>query len=194
MPKELKLNLPPADDLFSTQEERDAANLEKVVDLPLAEIDDFPDHPFKVRLDKKMQETIESIEQYGVLVPVLVRPKEGSRYEMVAGHRRKFGSEQAGRDTMPCIVRDLTDDEATLVMVDTNLQREIILPSEKAYAYQMKLEALKRQGVRSDLTSAPLEPKLRSNEEVAQSTGESVAQIKRYIRLTRLVPDLTAVS
>ena len=119
MPRELNMSLPSADDLFSTQAERDAAKLEKVMDLPISEIDDFPEHPFKVRQDKKMQETIESIAQHGVLVPALVRPKADGRYEMVAGHRRKFGSEQAGRDTMPCIVRNLTDDEATIVMVDS---------------------------------------------------------------------------
>ena len=193
MARELNLNLPPAADLFSTQEERDSANLEKVIDLSLAEIDDFPDHPFKVRMDTKMQETIESIEQYGVLVPALVRPKEGGRYEMVAGHRRKFGSEQAGRATMPCIVRNLTDDEATIVMVDSNLQRETILPSEKAYAYKMKLNAMKRQGQRTDLTSVPVAQKSggkTSREILGEQVGESQDQVRRFIRLTHLTPAL----
>ena len=190
MGKELKLNLPSVDDLFSTQEERDDAKLERVMNLSLDEIDAFPDHPFKVRMDAEMQEMAESVKQYGVLVPGLVRPKADGRYEMVAGHRRQKASELAGRDAMPCIVRNLTNDEATIIMVDSNLQRERILPSEKAFAYKMKLDALNRQGKRTDLTSVPLEPKLRSNVAVAQSTGESVAQIKRYIRLAELLPEV----
>jgi len=193
MARELNLNLPPAVDIFARLEERDTTNLETVIDLPLIEIDDFPDHPFKVRMDKKMQETIESIEQRGVLAPALVRLKADGRYEMVAGHRRKFGSEQAGRNTMPCIVRNLTDDEATIVMVDSNLQRETILPSEKAYAYQMKLDAMKRQGQRTDLTSVPVAQKSEgktSREILGEQVGESQDQVRRYIRLTHLIPDL----
>ena len=187
MPKKnLTLPLPSADSLFSTQEERDDAQRERVIDLPLTEISDFPNHPFKVSIDADMTEMAESVKSYGVLVPGLVRPKDGGGYEMVAGHRRKKASELAERDTMPCIIRDLTDDEAVIIMVDSNLQRERILPSEKAFAYKMKLEALKRQGQRTDLTSAPAGPKSRANEEVAQSSGESVTQIKRYIRLTDL--------
>ena len=163
------------------------------MDLPISEIDDFPDHPFKVRMDAKMQETIESIEQHGVLVPALVRPKSDGRYEMIAGHRRKFGSEQAGRETMPCIVRNLTDDEATIVMVDSNLQREEILPSEKAFAYKMRLDAMNRQGQRTDLTYSPLANKLphkTSSAELAEQLGTSKDTIFRYIRLTHLVPEL----
>ena len=180
------------DDLFTTQEERDAAKGETVVDIPLSEISDFPNHPFKVKMDEAMMEMADSIQRYGVLVPGMVRPKEGGGYEMVSGHRRKMGSELAQKDTMPCLVRELTDDEAIIIMVDSNLQRESILPSEKAFAYKMKLDAMKRQGQRTDLTSAPLEPKLfaRSNEELAAQSPDSRAQIQRYIRLTYLVPPL----
>ena len=134
------------DDLFTTQEERDASKRETVVDIPLDEISDFPNHPFKVKMDEAMMEMADSIRQYGVLVPGMVRPKEGGGYEMVAGHRRKMASELAQKPTMPCLVRDLTDDEAIIIMVDSNLQREKILPSEKAFAYKMRLEAMKRQG------------------------------------------------
>jgi len=190
MAKELKLNLPSADDLFSTQEERDDRGRERVVDLPLSDISDFPNHPFKVRMDAEMQEMAESVKKYGVLVPGLVRPKEGGGYEMVAGHRRKMASELAERGIMPCIIRDLTDDEATIIMVDSNLQREKILPSEKAFAYKMKLEAMKRQGQRTDLTLSPLDTKLDSGAQIAQSTGDSRPQIFRYIRLTDLIPEL----
>jgi ParB family chromosome partitioning protein len=193
MARELKLNLPPADDLFSTQEERDDARREKVLDIPLPEISDFPNHPFKVKVDEDMLEMAESIKQYGVLVPGLVRPKEGGGYEMVAGHRRKMASEMAERGVMPCIIRDLTDDEATIIMVDSNLQRERILPSEKAFAYKMKLDAMKRQGKRTDLTSTPLAGKLRGKESaeiIGETTGESKDQVRRYIRLTELIPQL----
>jgi len=193
MAKELKLNLPSADDLFSTQEERDDAKLERVIDLPLSEISDFPNHPFKVRMDAEMQEMAGSVKQYGVLVPGLVRPKEGGGYEMVAGHRRKMASELAERGTMPCIIRNLTDDEAIIIMVDSNLQREKILPSEKAFAYKMKLEAMKRQGQRTDLTCAPLEHKSvgqKSRDIVAKENGDSREQVRRYIRLTNLIPEL----
>ncbi|GHT83998.1 hypothetical protein FACS18947_0770 [Bacteroidia bacterium] len=190
MAKELKLNLPSANDLFSTQEERDDAKLERVVNLPLSEISDFPNHPFKVKMDAEMLEMSESVKQYGVLVPGLVRPKDGGGYEMVAGHRRKMASELAERGEMPCIIRDLTDDEATIIMVDSNLQREKILPSEKAFAYKMKLDAMKRQGMRTDLTLSPLDTKLDSGAQIAKSTGDSRPQIFRYIRLTDLIPEL----
>ena len=181
----------PLDDLFSTDESRAEAHLEKVVTLNPADISDFPNHPFKVKQDEAMAEMVDSVKQYGVLVPALVRPKADGGYEMVAGHRRKCAAMLAGITEMPCIIRNLTDDEATIIMVDSNLQRETILPSEKAFAYKMKLEAMKRQGQRSDLTSAPLEPKLkgsRSNEELAASSPDSRSQIQRYIRLTELIP------
>lgn len=185
------LGMTPFDDLFSTDESRAEAQLEKVVTLNPADISDFPNHPFKVKQDEAMAEMVDSVRQYGVLVPALVRPKADGGYEMVAGHRRKCAAMLAGITEMPCIIRNLTDDEATIIMVDSNLQRETILPSEKAFAYKMKLEAMKRQGQRSDLTSAPLEPKLkgsRSNEELAASSPDSRSQIQRYIRLTELIP------
>ena len=181
----------PLDDLFSTDESRAEAQLEKVVMLNPADISDFPNHPFKVKQDEAMVEMVDSVKQYGVLVPALVRSKADGGYEMVAGHRRKCAATLAGITEMPCIIRNLTDDEATIIMVDSNLQRETILPSEKAFAYKMKLEAMKRQGQRSDLTSTPLEPKLkgsRSNEELAASSPDSRSQIQRYIRLTELIP------
>ena len=187
------LGMTPLDDLFSTDESRAEAQLEKVGMLNPADISDFPNHPFKVRQDEAMAEMVDSVKQYGVLVPVLVRPKADGGYEMVAGHRRKCAATLAGITEMPCIVRNLTDDEATIIMVDSNLQRETILPSEKAFAYKMKLEAMKRQGQRSDLTSTPLEPKLkgsRSNEELAASSPDSRSQIQRYIRLTELIPPM----
>ncbi len=185
------LGMTPLDDLFSTDESRAEAQLEKVVTLNPADISDFPNHPFKIRQDEAMAEMVDSVKRYGVLVPALVRPKADGGYEMVAGHRRKCAATLAGITEIPCIVRNLTDDEATIIMVDSNLQRETILPSEKAFAYKMKLEAMKRQGQRSDLTSAPLEPKLkgiRSNEELAASSPDSRSQIQRYIRLTELIP------
>ena len=185
------LGMMPLDDLFSTDESRAEAQLEKVVTLNPADISDFPNHPFKVKQDEAMAEMVDSVKQYGVLVPALVRPKADGGYEMVAGHRRKCAAMLAGITEMPCIIRNLTDDEATIIRVDSNLQRETILPSEKAFAYKMKLEAMKRQGQRSDLTSAPLEPKLkgsRSNEELAASSPDSRSQIQRYIRLTELIP------
>ena len=185
------LGMTPLDDLFSTDESRAEAQLEKVVMLNPADISDFPNHPFKVKQDEAMAEMVDSVKQYGVLVPALVRPKTDGSYEMIAGHRRKCAAVLAGITEMPCIVRNLTDDEATIIMVDSNLQRETILPSEKAFAYKMKLEAIKRQGQRSDLTSTPLEPKLkgsRSNEELAASSPDSRSQIQRYIRLTELIP------
>lgn len=182
------LGMTPLDDLFSTDESRAEAQLEKVIKLNPAEISDFPNHPFKVRQDDDMAEMVESIKKYGVLVPALVRPKEDGGYEMVAGHRRKFAASLAGVSKIPCIVRSLTDDEATIVMVDSNLQREKILPSEKAFAYKMKLEAIKRQGQRNNLTSRPLDTKSRSDEQLAQNAPDSARQIQRYIRLTELIP------
>ena len=185
----LNFNLPSVDDLFSTEESRAEARLEKVVNLNPSEISDFPDHPFKVRMDAAMQEMAESVKQYGVLVPALVRPKQDGGYEMVAGHRRKMAAELAQLPEIPCIVRNLTDDEATIIMVDSNLQREQILPSEKAFAYKMKLDAIRRQpGTRTDLTSVPLGQ--RSREALADKSLDSNTQIQRYIRLTHLIPDI----
>ena len=183
----------PLDDLFSTDESRSEAQLEKVVTLNPADISDFPNHPFKVKQDEAMAEMVDSVKQYGVLVPALVRPKADGGYEMVAGHRRKCAATLAGITEMPCIVRNLTDDEATIIMVDSNLQRETILPSEKAFAYKMKLEAMKRQGERTDLTSSPLDKKLKgltSAQQVSQKSGDSQPQIYRYIRLTELIPSV----
>lgn len=186
------LGMMPLDDLFSTDESRAEAQLEKVVTLNPADISDFPNHPFKVKQDEAMAEMVDSVKQYGVLVPALVRPKADGGYEMVAGHRRKCAATLAGITEMPCIVRNLSDDEATIIMVDSNLQRETILPSEKAFAYKMKLEAMKRQAGRPK-NSAPLEPNLkgtRSNEELAASSPDSRSQIQRYIRLTELIPSV----
>lgn len=178
------------DDLFTTQEERDIAKRETVMDIPLTEISDFPNHPFKVTVDEKMLEMADSVKRYGVLVPAIVRPKQGGGYEMIAGHRRKMASELAERPTLNCIVRDLTDDEAIIIMVDSNLQREVILPSEKAFAYKMKLEAMKRQGHRTDLTSSPVGTKLRADKQIALENGDSRNQVHRFIRLTHLIPEL----
>ncbi len=184
------LGMTPLDDLFSTDESRAEAQLEKVVTLNPADISDFPNHPFKVKQDEAMAEMADSVKQYGVLVPALVRPKADGGYEMVAGHRRKCAATLAGITEMPCIVRNLTDDEATIIMVDSNLQRETILPSEKAFAYKMKLEAMKRQGQRSDLTSRPVDTKSRSDEQLAKDSPDSARQIQRYIRLTELIPSV----
>jgi len=191
MPKKLPtLNLPSADNLFSTQEERDDANREKVLDIPLDNIDDFPDHPFQVKMDESMQAMVDSVKAVGVQTPAVVRWKADGRYELISGHRRKMASELAGLETLPCIVRELSPDEAIVAMVDANLQREIILPSEKARSYKMKLEALKRQGQRTDLTCAPAEHKLagqKSRDIVAQESNDSREQVRRYIRLTELI-------
>lgn len=164
--------------------------IDHIVELPLSELHDFPNHPFKVRDDEAMQETTESIKQYGVLVPAIVRPCEDNGYEIIAGHRRKHGSELAGLSTMPCIVREMDDATATILMVDSNIQRENILPSERAQAYKMKLEALKRQGVRNDLTSPQVAAKFRADDEVAKDAGISGDTVRRYIRLTELAPEL----
>lgn len=189
MAKEIKMPLPSAADLFSTQEERDNASRESVREIPLEEISDFPNHPFKVKMDESMADMAESVKQYGVLVPALVREKSEGGYEMIAGHRRKMASELAEKKEIPCIVRDLTDDEAIIIMVDSNLQREQILPSEKAFAYKMKLSAMNRQGQRTDLTSVPVGQKLgkTSRELLAEKSPDSNTQIQRYIRLTELI-------
>ena len=178
------------DSLFTTQEQRDAAKRDVVLDLPLDQIGDFPNHPFKVRQDEAMMEMMESVQLHGVLVPGLVRQLADGSYQMVSGHRRKLASRLAGLDTLPCIVRDLTDDEAIIVMVDSNLQRENILPSERAKAYKMKMEAIKRQGARTDLTSPKISAKFRSDDEVGQDAGVSGDTIRNYIALTQLVPEL----
>ena len=181
--------LPTFDSIFSTQEERDEAKLAKIRDIPISEIDDFPDHPFKVRDDEDMLQLVESIKERGVITPATVRQKEDGRYELISGHRRKRASEIAGFETLRCEVVDLTREEATILMVESNFQRSQILPSEKAIAYKMRLEAMKRQGYRSDLTSTPVGQKY-SVEVLADNSNDSKTQIQRYIRLTELVPEL----
>ena len=185
--------LPTLDDIFSTQEQRDEAKLSKIRDIPISEIDDFPDHPFKVRDDEDMLQLVESIKDRGVITPATVRQKEDGRYELVSGHRRKRASELAGFDTLRCEVVDLTREEATILMVESNFQRSQILPSEKAFAYKMRLEALNRQGHRSDLTSDPVGGKFSGKETahiIGEQSGDSQTQVRRYIRLTYLVPEL----
>ena len=182
------LGMTPLDELFSTEENRAEERLQKVRDLPLAEIDDFPDHPFQVREDEAMLEMVESIRKFGVLTPAVARQKEDGRYELISGHRRKRACELAGLETLPTVVRQMSRDEAIIFMVDSNLQRERILPSEKAFSLKMRLEAMKRQGERTDLTSSPMETKLRTSEIIAKSTGDSRAQVDRFIRLTELIP------
>ena len=181
------------DSLFTTQEQRDAAKRDVVLDLPLDQIGDFPNHPFKVRQDDAMMEMMESVQLHGVLVPGLVRQLADGSYQMVSGHRRKLASRLAGLNTLPCIVRDLTDDEAIIVMVDSNLQREKVLPSEKAFAYRMKLEAMRRQAGRPKGNLSPVETNLRTSALIAQGTGDSRAQVDRYIRLTYLLPEILAM-
>ena len=186
-----KVELASVDDLFSTEESRADAQREKVLEIPLSELHPFKDHPFKVKDDEAMMETADSIRQYGILVPAIARPDPNGGYELVAGHRRHRASELAGKDTMPVIVRDLDDDQATIIMVDSNLQRESLLPSERAFAYKMKLEAIKHQGERSDLTSRQLGEKSQTSISlVADQAGESQRQVQRYIRLTELIPEL----
>lgn len=177
------------DDLFKTDEERQADAQERVQNLPLDKLEPFPNHPFKVLDDEKMQETVESIRERGVLVPILVRPTNDGNFEIVSGHRRHHASLLAGKTEIPAIVREMDDDTAILLMVDSNLQREELLPSEKAFAYKMKLDAMKRQGQRTDLTSAQIGPKL-STEIIGEAGGDSRNQVKRYIRLTNLIPSL----
>ena len=185
-----KVELASVDDLFSTEESRADAQREKVVEIPLSELHPFKGHPFKVKDDEAMMETADSIKQYGVLVPAIARPDPEGGYELVAGHRRHRASELAEKETMPVIVRDLDDDAATIIMVDSNLQRESLLPSERAFAYKMKLDAMKHQGERVDLTSSQVGTKLRADEKVAKDSGESRNQVQRFVRLTNLVPEL----
>ena len=194
-----KIELASVDDLFSTEEGRQDAKLEKIQELPLSELHPFKNHPFKVKDDEAMMETADSIKQYGVLVPAIARPDPEGGYELVAGHRRHRASELAEKETMPVIVRDLDDDAATIIMVDSNLQRESLLPSERAFAYKMKLDAIKHQGARTDLTSAQVGPqstsaqvgpKLTAAEKIAENSPDSKSQIKRFIRLTELIPEL----
>ena len=192
--QEQKMKLPKLDDLFTIQEQRDYEKAEKVEEINISSIKDFPNHPFKVINDENMQEMVKSVKEYGVILPVIVRPKEDGTYEMISGHRRKRACELAGIKQIRCIVKDLTDDEATILMVDSNIQREEILPSEKAFAYKLKLEAMKHQGKRIDLeeneTSTPVVSKLRTDEILGEEVGESRENIRRYIRLTYLIPEL----
>ena len=188
------MKLPKLDDLFTTQEERDYAVAEKVQEINISDISDFPEHPFKVNDDDKMKEMVKSVKEYGVILPVIVRPKENGTYEMISGHRRKRACELAGVKQIRCIVKNLSDDEATILMVDSNIQREKILPSEKAFAYKMKLNAMKHQGKKIDIdeeeTSTPVVAKLRTDEILGEEVGESRENIRRYIRLTELIPEL----
>jgi len=188
--RETKIELTAYDDLFQTDESREEEKLSKIRDIPISEIDEFPDHPFKVLMDEDMEQLVESIKRNGVMTPATVRLKEDGRYELISGHRRKKACELAGLETLKCEVKELTRDEAIIVMVESNLQRSVILPSEKAFAYKMRLEAMKRQGERSDLTSSPMGTKLRSDAKLAEKVGESRNQIQRYIRLTELVPEI----
>ena len=183
------------DDLFQTDESRAEAALSKIRDIPISEIDEFPDHPFKVLMDEDMEQLVDSIKRNGVMTPATVRLKEDGRYELISGHRRKKACELAGLDTLKCEVKEFSRDEAIIVMVESNLQRTTILPSEKAFAYKMRLEAMKRQGERSDLTSTPLVEKLTGKDaltasKIGKQTGESHEQVRRYIRLTELVPEI----
>ena len=188
--KERKIELTAYDDLFQTDESREEAKQSRIQDIPLSEIDEFPDHPFKVLDDDDMAQLVESIQRNGVMTPAMVRRKEDGRYELISGHRRCRACALAGLTTLKCEVRELTRDEAVIIMVESNLQRSVILPSEKAFAYKMRLEAMNRQGQRSDLTSSPVGTKLRSDAELAEKVGESRNQIQRYIRLTELVPEI----
>lgn len=191
MPKKGEnISLTSYDDLFETDESRAESQLERVQNIPIRELVPFKNHPFKVLDDEAMLRTTESIAEYGVLTPLIARPLETGRYEIISGHRRAHAAELAGLSEVPVLIRDMDDDAATVLMVDSNLQRENILPSERAFAYKMKLEAMKHQGERSDLTSGQVGPKLRSDEQLAQEVGESRKQIQRFIRLTNLVPDL----
>ena len=191
--RETKIELTAYDDLFQTDESCEEAKLSKIRDIPILEIDEFPDHPFKVLMDEDMEQLVESIKRNGVMTPATVRQKEDGRYELISGHRRKKACELAGLETLKCEVKDLTRDEAIIVMVESNLQRSVILPSEKAFAYKMRLEAMKRQGERTDLTSSPLDNKLKgttSAQQVSRNSGDSQPQIYRFIRLTELVPEI----
>ena len=188
--RESKIELTAYDDLFETDESRAEANLSKIREIPIAEIDEFPDHPFKVLMDEDMEQLVDSIKRSGVMTPATVRMKEDGRYELISGHRRKKACELAGLETLKCEVKELTRDEAIIVMVESNLQRTTILPSEKAFAYKMRLEAMNRQGQRSDLTSCQVGSKLSSASEVAKKSGDSERQVFRFVRLTELVPEI----
>ena len=188
--KDIDLGLTAYDELFMTDQERTEAKLPRIHDLPLDQVDDFPDHPFHVRMDEDMEQLVQSIRERGLITPITVRPKEDGRYEIVSGHRRKKACELAGMKTVKAEIREMSRDEAIILMVESNLQRSVILPSEKAFSYKMRLEAMKRQGQRTDLTSVPLAQKSTSREEVGKAVGESQDQVRRYIRLTELVPDL----
>ena len=191
MPKgSLNVSLKGADDIFSTEESRQEQQREQVQQIPIGELFPFKNHPFKVLDDESMQRTVESVEQYGVLSPLIARPRPEGGYEIISGHRRQHAAQLAGLDTLPVIVRNMDDDAAVLLMVDSNLQRENILPSERAFAYKMKLEALKNQGARSDLTSTQLVSKLRSNEQLGAENNQSRETVRRFIRLTNLIPEL----
>ena len=181
------------DELFMNETERREASLPRIYDIPLSEIDDFPNHPFQVRLDEDMDQLVESVKERGIITPITLRQKEDGRYEIVSGHRRRKACELAGLETVPAEVKELTRDEAIILMVESNLQRSTILPSEKAFSYKMRLEAMNRQGQRTDLTSGPLGQKLNSRDELASVTNDSGRQIQRYIRLTELVPELLAI-
>ena len=185
-----KIELTAYDDLFQTDESREEAALSRIRDIPISESDEFPDHPFKVLMNEDMEQLVESVKRNGVMTPATVRLKEDGRYELISGHRRKKACELAGLETLKCEVKELTRDEAIIVMVESNLQRSVILPSEKAFAYKMRLEAMKRQGERTDLTSAPVVQKLTSREKLAEKSGDSHEQVRRYIRLTELVPEI----
>ena len=189
--QEIDFELPKLDDLFTTQQERDEAKLKKIHDIPLDQIDDFPSHPFKVMDDEEMLKLVESIREYGVITPAIVRKKEEGKYEMISGHRRKRACALAGIETLRAEVVEMSRDEAIIFMVDSNLQRTKILPSEKAFSYKMRLEAMKRQGKRTDLTSAPLERKFaEARDRIGYEVGESREQVRRYIRLTELIPEI----
>ena len=191
MPKSnANLALKGLDEMFSTEESRQEQKREQVQQIPIEELFPFKEHPFKVLDDEAMQRTVESVAQYGVLAPLIARPRQEGGYEIISGHRRQHAAELAGLDTLPVIVREMTDDAAVILMVDSNLQRENILPSERAFAYKMKLEALKNQGARSDLTSCQVGTKFRADESLAEDTGESARNVQRFIRLTNLIPEL----
>lgn len=186
----LDLGMTGYDEMFMNDQERAENRLPKIFDIPLTEIDDFPDHPFKVRLDEDMEQLVESVKSRGVITPITLRRKEDGRYEIVSGHRRRKACELAGLETVPAEIKELTRDEAIILMVESNLQRSVILPSEKAFSYKMRLEAMNRQGIRTDLTSCPVGTKLDSGEELSKDQGDSRRQIFRYIRLTELAPEL----
>ena len=188
--KDIDLDLTGFAELFMNDEGRAESRLPRIYDIPLSEIDDFPNHPFKVKMDEDMNQLVQSVKERGIITPVTLRQKEDGRYEIVSGHRRRKACELAGLERVPAEIKELSRDEAIILMVESNLQRSIILPSEKAFSYKMRLEAMKRQGQRTDLTSTPVVSKSRSNEELAEQIGESREQVRRYIRLTELIPEL----